>query len=1467
MTSRTSRRKLTLGLLQALVREEDDPVSFLEQGGLAGLPLPSDAEARIRYLAGRLGLRETDPDDLGAVWTRALAKGTRPTRRELLDLARDSAAEALPADDTVEKWRRALRLRLDPILRRREAQERETGLDLYPLLEDWPRRLLEDREWSCVESPLPEMEPLPLAEVWVDLTLLEPRDTFDLQKAETLRKTLDLYYGERRWRATPLEAFVDRLASPAVLIGPPGSGKTTALKWIARHLVLNAEGRYLLPLFVPLRSFGHWKRAHPEGRLLHYALNRAGVRDPRQVEQWTGVLTELGGPSEEDVLLLLDGWDEVREEDREALREDIESHLQIFSILLTSRPSGYPRNLPFYEFHEILELSPESADTLVQRWFERAGAPDRAEILRFHLDQRHDLRRMARNPFLLTLLCGLCLRAGHRRQDLPASRSELYREALQLIYAHHNQRYPSDLLDGARQRQTERLALWLFDEAPEAPRYVFGREDVLACSDEPELLDRYLKPARLLSQWSLAEDSYHFLHTTFHEYLAARALTQEPDQSALARLRRHVADARWQEVFLFTAGQPDAIRHLFWQEMARQAAHPDRFGHVFLRLARLVSEAGLPEGGREKLGVDVREPLWKGIVSFTTNEPFIDAYALVDGAGLAERAGQALPNADKTIRVRLLQAVARARTAETSSVLVEQILTGDEHTAGAALKQLHIYGRVDGADLTRLRAAASSRKTRVEIRRRAISALGSLRDFVSIPRLVEIARQKRSLAEEVVEALGWIGGAEATKSLGHMFSWYEDLSWQMEITLELGDIQHPLARDFLLDMLASREAYEDLTIAILSALAEKPIHRGIEMILKALYSLDHPLERSMAAKALTHARGPGVREALVEAARRDPEEPVRTEALEALEKHAVPSDVYWLADRVRDPSLNPYERSRALQTLLLTAQRYAGTAHEPDMLRAAAMEVLAVLQVPSGEVALTAAMLGYLAGKAVAPRFVEVCSDPSADWEVRKWCCLSLGQLRFRPAVPVLLSLVRESPDIEDDEEIPRYQIGQKLAQEAAWSLTRIDPGVLLAERGTASAFALARFALETGSLVFSDLILGSDGRETARVSPSALAAVRTETLAQVRPAPPGLLTPDLQIFIRVPAETAEITFELQARDPALRLDGERFGPVRLLLPPREYARTLIKDIEALSSHDEESRTIAQTRLGTKGANLFKALIPEALQHRLWDLQGRVSTVQILSDEPHIPWEVLKLLRKGTRRWEKGPFLGEAFAVTRWLRGIPECHHFPLRQLALVAPQAPDLPDASAERRDILALRGRGRKVKQIQARYSPLLRALGSGNYDGWHFTGHGSAQGEDPDRWELWLEDQQFLRPEDLSEAERLGELRPWVFLNACYAGRSGISLAGMGGWAKQFLDAGAGAFVGPHWAVSDHWAREFARALYQRLLSGIPLGEAVHAARLEIRDAAPGDPSWLAYSVFGHPLATCGASTTLNNLTVTV
>ncbi|MCB0079176.1 MAG: hypothetical protein KDD73_17375, partial [Anaerolineales bacterium] len=64
------------------------------------------------------------------------------------------------------------------------------------------------------------------------------------------------------------------------------------------------------------------------------------------------------------------------------------------------------------------------------------------------------------------------------------------------------------------------------------------------------------------------------------------------------------------------------------------------------------------------------------------------------------------------------------------------------------------------------------------------------------------------------------------------------------------------------------------------------------------------------------------------------------------------------------------------------------------------------------------------------------------------------------------------------------------------------------------------------------------------------------------------------------------------------------------------------------------------------------------------------------------------------------------------------------------------------------------------------------------------------------------------------------------------------------------GALAFIGPLWLANDGSARTFSHAFYTALINGDTLGEAAQRARQAAK--RPGDPTWLSYSVYGHPNA---------------
>ena len=94
--------------------------------------------------------------------------------------------------------------------------------------------------------------------------------------------------------------------------------------------------------------------------------------------------------------------------------------------------------------------------------------------------------------------------------------------------------------------------------------------------------------------------------------------------------------------------------------------------------------------------------------------------------------------------------------------------------------------------------------------------------------------------------------------------------------------------------------------------------------------------------------------------------------------------------------------------------------------------------------------------------------------------------------------------------------------------------------------------------------------------------------------------------------------------------------------------------------------------------------------------------------------------------------------------------------------------------------------------------------------------------------------------------------MFINACRSAGLAATYNRLDGWANKFLEAGAAAFIGSLWAVSDGASREFAQELYRRLQHGLTLGDAVMAAR-KAAASTPDDPTWLAYPVYGDPRAT--------------
>jgi hypothetical protein len=264
------------------------------------------------------------------------------------------------------------------------------------------------------------------------------------------------------------------------------------------------------------------------------------------------------------------------------------------------------------------------------------------------------------------------------------------------------------------------------------------------------------------------------------------------------------------------------------------------------------------------------------------------------------------------------------------------------------------------------------------------------------------------------------------------------------------------------------------------------------------------------------------------------------------------------------------------------------------------------------------------------------------------------------------------------------------------------------------------------------------------------------------------------------------------------------------------------------------------------GISLWLAAVPEAVQRQFWEQADRIKMFTIAADRDTIPWELLHPLND---EHDNG-FLAEQFPVVRRAYATRRVLTLPMDSVAYVVPPgspANALDEVTGVRQRLGARVVDRGVVSALEAVEDLVLASPGV-----LHFACHnafsdaaGSSIRLDGGPW----------KPTDLSDAVARRSMTgpaPLVFFNACRsAGETGW-FSGMSGWAKEFVKAGAGAFIGSLWAVRSSSAKTFAEAFYQGFVDdGASLGAASLLARKAIADD-DGDPTWLAYTVYGNPAA---------------
>lgn len=326
---------------------------------------------------------------------------------------------------------------------------------------------------------------------------------------------------------------------------------------------------------------------------------------------------------------------------------------------------------------------------------------------------------------------------------------------------------------------------------------------------------------------------------------------------------------------------------------------------------------------------------------------------------------------------------------------------------------------------------------------------------------------------------------------------------------------------------------------------------------------------------------------------------------------------------------------------------------------------------------------------------------------------------------------------------------------------------------------------------------------------------------------------------------------------------------LRYLSPPlhdhEQYAAKLFTAIERRWTDNAGNPAAFKAFLQDRGADLFERLFPQDMQATLWELRDKLTTVLLMADEPFFPWELVHLKPPVGRRQPEPRFLAQ-YGLLRWpflpLPASPELRARPGKVFSL-CPRNVDPRYVIIESEQEAAFLAAKLGARDLRASDGAVRRLLRRGGFDVLHFSGHGAVRTADVADAVLLIDGRkvdgnfttEFLSATTVAENARLSTADgagPLVVLNACQGGIGGEQLSSLGGFARAFLEAGAQAFVACLWSVKQEPSRVFVEALYEQLLAGATLVQAVTSARnAACTDEDPA--SWLAYAVYGRPDAT--------------
>lgn len=356
-----------------------------------------------------------------------------------------------------------------------------------------------------------------------------------------------------------------------VILGQPGSGKTTFMKYLA--LAYSGLARTLvpieplLPIFVPLRELKKVDKPTPSPDWLLSFIYSCASETSGQSFQLAWLKDYL---KNNNCIILLDGVDEIDPESINEVMQSINSFARKYrgnKIVTTCRSAVFEYHLEGFKICEIDDFNSEDIEAFLKQWFN--SDKEKLRELLTHIKGSTLIKDLCKTPLLLTMICILF----EYNQNIPNNRFELYETCVDALFFRWDSfrfiKRPSLTLGLGHSRKKmilSRIARETFDG-----EVLHFSSNTLESMLENELIRSNLpeiQPSHLLKELEShnglfiekASNVYTFSHLTFQEFFTALAYH---DDHALEELLDKVqSEPRYREVFLMAlerSYEPDGI--------------------------------------------------------------------------------------------------------------------------------------------------------------------------------------------------------------------------------------------------------------------------------------------------------------------------------------------------------------------------------------------------------------------------------------------------------------------------------------------------------------------------------------------------------------------------------------------------------------------------------------------------------------------------------------------------------------------------------------------------------------------------------------------------------------------------------------------------------------------------------------------------------------------------------------------